>query len=443
MTNIPPGSANEILADKPLTASQFLVLGVCFFSMMLDGLDMMIAPYTAPALARDLSYTQEQIGLVFSSSLVGMAVGALVLSSLADIYGRTRLIVFALVLSGVTTVAIFWVTSPALFMAVRFVTGIGLGTMIAVLPGLGAEFSPAKQRELILSILVAGASVGTVVGGVIAAWAIPAFGWRYFYVQTGVAMVLVGLLFHLLIPESIQFILSRNKQDTLRKLNASLRRLGHAPVNELPPRTGKAVESATVKSLVVPARRRTTLLAWGAFFLTFASMYFIGSWLPKILVDVGMPDSQAIHASVILNTGAIIGIILIGFLSRYFRLNKMIPLAFLIAFVILLMMSLLFRSSDSLSFPLVLGLAFLSGIFLNGGFGNLYAIAAIIYPPQIRMTGIGWCVGLGRLGAIISPALAGFLLGLGVAPADLLALFAVAILLAALVTKLIQLREMS
>jgi len=177
--------------------------------------------------------------------------------------------------------------------------------------------------------------------------------------------------------------------------------------------------------------------------MAFAGTYFMNSWLPKLLVEAGMSAQASIKATVILNVGAITGTIGVGLLSRWRPLKILIVASFTIATALMLLLSLIVRDvSDDLSL-LVWGLSFAIGVTLHGAFGNIYTVVLALYPAHIRITGLGWCVGLGRGGAIISPALTGLLLGLGISSANMLGLFAIIAGLSALFLARLNTKEMA
>jgi MFS transporter, AAHS family, vanillate permease len=439
-----PSPQHEILDIARITPVQFGIIFMCFFGMMLDGFDIVIISFTAPGIARDWSVGPEQVGFVFSSGLVGMTCGAMFLSSIADLYGRRILISASLVATGVSTFAVYYANSVTELIGLRFLAGLGMGALMAVLPAMGGEFSPQRHRNFILSIMVSGTSVGSVLGGVISAWAIPEFGWRALYYYTGIVIALSGIVFFLTVPESLQHIIARGRDDALGRINRILAYIGQRQISELPPVSGSvASESASVKSLLTPTRRKMTFLAWGAFGMGFAGMYFMTNWMPKIFVDSGIPEDKSIHAVVILTFGSIIGATTVGWLSRRWALNYLIGIAFAVGTSLILVLSMVIRHSDESAVPIVWALSFLVGITVYGAFANLYSIALTIYPSQVRITGIGWCYGLGRAGAIISPALAGFMIGMGMESHNVLAWFAITIAIAAYFTWRLRVRELT
>lgn len=436
------GAAPEILGSGRFTATQFGILCICFFSMMLDGFDIAIISYTAPSISSDWTISAEQLGVVFSAGLLGMTLGAMFMASLADIHGRRLLVSIALIMTGAATVAVTWAGSVTELAALRFICGLGLGSLLTVVPALAGEYSAFKYRNFVVAIMVAGTSTGSVVGGLIAAWFIPEYGWRALFFYNGLANIVVGVAYFLLVPESITHLITRKPETALVQVNRILSYIGHREIDQLPERTVASMESATVKSLLTKKRLPVTLLAWGAFVSLFAVTYFITSWLPKLLVNSGFPTQKSIYAAVLFTFGAILGTVLIGYLSRWWPLNRLIAFFLYVSVALVLALSALVYQGDLAQITLIWSLSFVLGATLMGTVGNLYSIAMIIYPPQIRITGIGWCCGIGRAGAIISPAVAGILLGMGLSPALVLAVFAIAILSAGIFTTVLKVREM-
>jgi len=405
--------------------------------MMLNGFANVIISYTAPAISLSWGVSAEKLGLVFSAGLCGMTVGAMFLSSAADVYGRRLLISVAIALTGLATLVVCIIDSVPLLIASRFVAGIGLGAILAVLLGFGGEYCPKDHREFILAALVSATSVGAVLGGLATPWPIEQHGWQSVYLATGLLTLVVAIMFYVLIPESLQHLANRGGNEALAKINHILTKLHQPPLQQLPEIGGAKPEAASASSLLAPTRRRMTLLAWATFFIGFAGMYFIVSWLPKLFVDAGFPEAESIQAVVILTFGSMTGSLLIGWLARFWQLRVLIAVSFASAAVLILVLSLVIRDQQ-VSIVAVWLLSFLLGVAYLGAFANLYAVALSIYPPSIRVTGLGWCIGLGRVGAIISPMAAGVILGAGTAPATVLAWSALAVALAAVGIRLVR-----
>lgn len=437
--------SGELLPEGRFSPVQVLILLLCMATAMLDGFDVLIISFTAPAIVAEWSVDPTQMGLVFSAGLLGMAFGSMLLAPVADIYGRRLVISVCLVLSGVSTYLVCHASSVTELVGLRLLAGLGLGTLLSPLASITGEFSPQKYRNVIVATLVSGTAAGQVVGGLIAAALITEFGWRSIFIGAGVLTVMLGLVFYAVVPESIAFLVSRRQKypNPLQRVNAILGYIGHRQLASLPQMAASSTEAAAVTSLLTPARRATTLLAWSAFFLPYMTIYFMYSWLPTMLVDAGLPQDRAIRGTVVLMAAAIPGSVIIGWISRWWLLNKLIAGAFVLGTGLLVVFSAEMGAMAGAAPMSLWVVLFAMGVLMSGGFANLYTLALIIYPPHLRSTGLGWCIGLGRGGAVLSPAIAGALISAGVTASVLVLCFAVPTIIAAVCTRMIEPREIS
>lgn len=436
--NNPP----DLLPADRFSSRQLGIVFFCILVAMVDGFDIMLVPYTAPAIAAEWGASSERIGLLFSAGLFGMALGAMFLGFLADVYGRRAVISIAVASAGLFTLLGAYADSVTQLIGLRLLAGVGLGLMLAPLASMVAEFSPLNFRNLTVAISMASISVGSVLGGLAVSAVIGDFGWRAIFLYGGLLSVVGGAAFYLLVPESPSYIAEKYPRDGLDRINHALTKLGHRKLESMPPKSTTVPESATLGALLIPSRRGTTLLAWSAFFLSFSVLYFIASWMPKILVIGGLSQEDAIRGTALVTFGGIVGTALVGWLSRWRPLNFCIVTFFLLGSGLLLFFSAIVETISLQPQLLLAAVLFLLGVTITGGFANLYTVAVIIYPPHIRSTGIGWCVGLGRFGAVISPALAGVLMGMGVTLSHMFIYAVVPAVMAMVATWFIKLKQL-
>jgi benzoate transport len=421
----------ELIPTGSFSAKQLGLLSLCFVVTMIDGFDILIIAFAAPAIIADLALEPSGMGIVFSAGVLGMTVGAMFMSSLADIYGRKAVISGCLILSGIATLCVFYSYTVTQLVILRFVTGLGLGTLLAVLPALTGEFSPAKYRTLVLAILIACTNVGSVLGGLISSIVISSLGWKSIFFFAGLLTLVTGCIFYIVAPESMAYLSKRHSgRNALERINSSLNRIGYPAVESLPENASPSSEFASVRSLLISSRIRRTLLAWVTFFLGFSTIYFINSWLPKILVDAGLSHEQGIRGVVVVTFGAIVGSVLIGWLARWISINRLIAAAFLSGAILLVLLSGMIAAGEALNTSMVWLTLGLVGMTVVGAFSNLYSVALSLYPAEIRSTGLGWCVGLGRGGAVVSPAIAGWLASAGISMQEIIIYFAVPMVIA-------------
>jgi MFS family permease len=389
-----------------MSTKQYIAVFICFLMNMLDGMDVLIISYAAPAISKAWSISPANLGIVFSSGLVGMTVGAIFLAPFADRIGRKSTMLIAGLLMATCIYSTSFATDINLLMIFRFISGLGIGAMMATTAALTAENSPASTRNFWVSSVVAGYPVGAVLSGLVAAAVIKTSGWEHLFELAGYATFLSLPLVGLFIKESFAA-------------------------------TQIAEEKPSVQMLVKEPYRISTFQLWTALFLAFATLYFMLNWIPKLATNAGLSLSAAIYAGTVFNLGAIVGIPMQGYCSSRFGLKKTIGT--ILIFTALVMLSFgFFVETDY-----VLVIFFLMGFGVQGGFVGLYAVAASMYPTYIRTTGVGWAIGAGRLGGIIGPILGGLLVAWGLDMTQSFWVFAIPSALAGLMTFRISSKDIS
>ncbi len=356
------------------TLTALLIVGLCFAINMVDGMDVVIMSYIAPALARDWGIEPDAMGVVFSAGLVGMAVGGIFIAPLADRLGRRKIILTALALMSAGMVASGLAPNLSWLMAARVIVGAGIGTVLAAMAALAAEAAPEGQRDMAVGIVQAGYPLAAVFTGLVAAHALPIYGWQHLLLVAGLATVIMFPLTWAVLPE--------------RAAQAR-----------------QATRKASLPALFEGGLRAPTLLLWLGVFAGLMTLYFIVSWIPKLSIEAGLSETNGIYAGALYNFGAFVGTMSMSFLSVRLPLGRIIP-----AFLLSAAMFMLVFGSIAMSVPLTLLVAFLIGMTLQGGYNGMWPLAAAIYPEDRRATGIGWAVAVGRGGAVIGPLLGGYLM---------------------------------
>jgi benzoate transport len=409
------------------SARQILVVAVCFVLNMLDGMDVLILSYVAPALSADWKISPESLGVVFSASLAGMAAGGLLVAPLADRFGRRKLILASLVMMAAAMFGSGLAGSIGELIVSRFVVGIGIGTVLASMAASTAEYAPARHRTFAVGFLQAGYPVGATITGFVVASHIDASGWQAMLLGAAILCTASIPLVLVLLPESIDFLLARQPNNALARANRLLVSLGREPLDKLPVPQAAAQNRVGLKGLLAEGRAASTMLLWLAIIFSFMTLYFVISWIPKLAVEAGLPATQAIYAGAIYNVGAFIGTSSIGVVAMRFDLRRLILVYMTLAAAALVIFG-------AVAMPLLATLltAFLIGVFVQGGFNGCYPLAASLYPAEARSTGLGWAMGVGRIGAVIGPMLGGFLLAEKVSLPVIFTIFAVPVVLAGL-----------
>lgn len=408
----------------PMAMVQWLVFVVCFILSMLEGFDVLAISYASVAISEQLSLSPDQLGLLISAALLGMTIGALFLAMLSDIFGRRTMILVALLLSGTGMYVTGLSQSLWLILLCRLVTGLGIGILLATVATLVAEFMPERHRSMAVGAATAGYAVGASIGGLVAVPLIQTYGWPSIFFSGGVLTLLMALIVRVFLPESLQFLVLLKPKGALKAINRTLRRLGHASMTELDAQAVRVRRPGPGVLLNQSLRRHTTWL-WSSFALAFASLYFLFGWIPKLVADSSLSQTTGIYALTFFNLGALAGVIGLGRLAAFAGLGRVIAL-FMLA-----------GAAAIAAFPFMEGAALLAlcvllGILVQGGFVGLYAAAAAVYPAEVRATGVGWGIGLGRIGAVASPYVTGLLIGQNVPPLVLFVMFALILALAGL-----------
>jgi MFS family permease len=289
----------------------------------------------------------------------------------------------------------------------RFISGLGIGAMLASTVTLVSEYAPDRQRNLFVGIVLAGYPVGATLSGLVAAQIIPAYGWRVMFLCAGAATLITLPLAIFMLVESWEWLVKKQPPDALARLNQILRKMGHGNLVQLPAMTEEARAKPGVGSLFAQHRAEATVKLWIAFFMGFATLYFLTTWIPNLARNTGLSVELAIYAGTVFNLGAIFGNVLQGYISQIIGLRKAIISFYAIT-------GLLMIAFGYIEGNWIILITFgLIGFGSQGGLIGLYAIGARLYPTEIRNTGIGWAIGAGRTGAIISPTIGGTLVNAG------------------------------
>jgi MFS transporter, AAHS family, 4-hydroxybenzoate transporter len=412
---------------QPVGAFQVKLLLTCATVLFLDGFDTTAIGYVAPALAKQWHIGKEALGPVFSAGLFGLMIGALLFGPLADRIGRKRIIVLSTLAFGVGTLVTSLVNDVSVLLAIRFLTGLGLGGAMPNTVALTSEFSPHRRRATMVMVMFVGFSIGAALGGLLAAALIPQFGWRSVFVVGGVApLVLVPVLTWRL-PESVRYLaLSGHSNARVAGLLALVNpKAAFAAgvrfvVNE------PALKGIPVQHLFKGGRTVSTLLLWVVFFMSLLDIYFMSNWLPTVLNDLGASISTAAVIGSMFQVGGVVGTFALGSVIDRFSFRALALVYFIAVFAVGAIGQL------GHSAILVTSAIFVAGFCVVGGQIAANALAAGFYPTSVRATGVGWALGIGRIGSIVGPLVGGVLLSLKWTAGEVFVAAALAALCAAL-----------
>jgi AAHS family 4-hydroxybenzoate transporter-like MFS transporter len=408
----------DLIENRKTSGFQYMVIAWACAIMFIEGYDMQVVPFAAPAMIKAWHVNRAYFGPVFGFGLFGYMLGATILSNLGDKFGRKKLIVAGGLLFGAFTLASAFSATLRELLVLRFIAGIGLGASIPSAIALAAEYAPSRSRATTISVLFIGYNLGSTVGGLLAAHFIPIFGWPFVFQVGGIVPILLSLSLIFALPESVRFLALQKDQQP--RVAAIARRL--SPGVNFDPGTRFVLHEENrpgvpVKHLFTEGRALVTTMLWFAFISSLLGHTFLTSWLPTVLSGEGMSVSHAVTAGALLQFGGAFGSILIGWL-----LDKRGILTIAVAFAAAAPLT-VFIGSGHISDTVLMIAVFLTGVGMLGGQVGLNAISGSIYPTYIRSTGAGWAFGVGRVGSILGPVIGGVLIGWG-QPASLLFMYA-------------------
>jgi AAHS family 4-hydroxybenzoate transporter-like MFS transporter len=410
---------------------QYGVITLCGLVMFLDGFDTQSISYLAPHIASEWGLSRAVLGPIFSSALVGLMVGYLALSPLSDRFGHKRTLVVATASFALFTLLAVWSGNVTELVALRFLTGAGLGAAAPSAIALTGEFSPARLRATFVLVIYCGFSLGFVAAGLVAGWLLPQYGWRsMFWVGAIVPLLLVPAMIRLL-PESPTFLIRRRDPDAvlavLRRVDPTLTAQQPTPVaTDLGSGTRLGPGRVSVGELFSGRWVLGTVLLWVVFAINLAEFYAMQSWLPTMLTSLHYPMSTVVAATTLTTVGGIVAAFLTGP-----SMDRIGPYGTVCA-VYLVGCAFVALTGAALGSPiwLLLAATLLSGCCVSGGQKSVIALAALFYPAALRSSGVGWALGIGRLGGIAGPLLVGAALGAHWTPGEVFTAMAVPMLLA-------------
>ena len=426
-----PRKANvsEIIDNAALGNFQIGICVLCCLCLIMDGFDVQAIGYVAPAIIQDWKIPSAALGPVFGAAPLGILVGSLLFSVLADKIGRRPVLIGLTILFAGLTLLTARARSVPELLIVRFVAGMGLGGIQPNGMALMGEYSPKRMRILLMMIVSNGFNIGAAFGGFVSAWLIPAFGWRSVFYFGGIVPLGIAALMYFLLPESLQFLVLRGAQvDKVRRWLARI-----APGAPIQSSTQFLVreekrEGLRFLQLFQEGRGTATVLLWVINFMNLLNVFLLASWLPTVVKAAGYSTSTAVLVGTTLQVGALIGTVVLGWLIEKLGFVRVLGTCFVVACVNVALIG-----KPGLSLFLLFAVVFIAGWCITGAQPGVNALSATYYPTNLRSTGIGWGLGIGRIGAIVGPVLAGEMIRLKWSGQELFLAAAVPALISAMV----------
>lgn len=415
-------------ADRPVINVDTVLDGVRFHGLpllvtlcsvailVLDGFDIQIIGFAAPALTQEFGIERKALGPVLAAAIIGMALGAFVGGPMGDRWGRRPALLASTTLFGLATLVAASSPSLAWLTLWRLVTGIGLGAALPNATALMAEFAPPRWRSQAIAAVIVGVPVGGMIGAAIAAEIVPAYGWRTLFVIGAALPLLSVTVMYFVLPESARFLTTRPERRA--ELEGLLERVDPGrshPAEASYVLNPTIVRSSGVRALFSRELARDTLAAWVVFATNIFAVYAFFNWAPVVLTSLGLDIGTAVRAAFVYNLAGVVGSVGNAWvISRFGSRWPLAALAAIATVALFYLAQLTSGGADATAMlpSLMAGIA-VAGFTINAVQVGMYAVAAHIYPTACRSSGVGWALGTGRLGGILSSLVGGLLLAQG------------------------------
>ncbi|NMN95760.1 MFS transporter [Antrihabitans stalactiti] len=354
---------------------------LCWIAVALDGFDLVVLGAVIPTISKSgaLGFTNSSLTVASTVGLIGVGIGAVTIGPLADRFGRRKSLISSIAVFSVLTIAVAFAPNVSTFIALRFLAGLGLGACLPTALAFMTEFARPGRGGSAVTRMMTGYHVGAVLTALLALWLVDAYGWESMFIVGGVAGLLTLPIMWAKLPESETYLRADTRKST--------------PVDVV---RGKYL--------------RISIGLWLASFMGLLLVYGLNTWLPKIMGEAGYSIRAGTGLLLVLNVGAVIGLLIAGAISDS-RGNKPTVLAwFGLAAVFLALLSIKMNSS-----LVVYAAVLLTGIFVFSAQVLVYAFVGQLYPAQIRGTALGMAAGVGRVGAIVGPSIGGAMVTAGIA----------------------------
>ena len=422
---VTPEELRRRIDDAPMSGAQWAAVASASCLAAVDGYDVLCITFAAPALRQAWGIDMASLGLILSSGLAGMAGGSLLLAPLADIYGRRPLLLAGLAIAALAMLVSAFAASPLELAGCRVLSGVGIGTVVAVMTSISAELTNARRRALVFAMITMGFPVGGMIAGLSSAVLLPAYGWRAIFLVGFALTTLLIPVIALFVPEPLAYLVSRRSTDRIERVNDLLRRFGHEPVDDvtLPP-----VKKRSYRLVFAAGQIRSTL--WIASFqlLLVFTFQFVLSWLPQMIASAGFTPATASAAASIASASGIVGGLAFGAIAHLGNVRRLTVISTLCLGVACAALGLI-----PPSLPLLAGAAAISGIFLYAAQTGFYTVLPTCFTAPARATGIGFVLGMSRIGSALSPLIAGLLFSAGLDRIRIAACFGASAIAAAII----------
>jgi AAHS family 4-hydroxybenzoate transporter-like MFS transporter len=425
-------SATETaLENQKIGGLQIRVAALCALVQICDGYDVNSIGVTVPSLTHAWSLPGPAFTQAFLWSSIGIMVGALSAGPLGDRVGRKPLLLASLTIFGLASLLSAFAGSLFVLSILRFFTGMGIGGAFPGAATLTGDYAPHRLRATMIMVTFTGAPIGGFLCGQLAGLLLPKFGWPSIFLVGGVVPLLMVLALALWLPESPRFLAAKGRLSP--RETALLRRLDIKPGDAA---AGLDLARGNpIKMLFGKGYGLQSVLLWVIFFCSLMNLFLFVYWLPEVLHLTGMTPAEAARATSFRELGAILAVLYLGLSIDRFGPERALALHYAAGVVFIAAIALV-----AMPYLLLAIVIFFSGMTIIGSQTGANATCGKLYPARMRTSGLGWALGIGRLGGIAAPVLGGYLLSLGMAPTRIFLSACLFAVIAAAATGLLALR---
>jgi MFS transporter, AAHS family, 4-hydroxybenzoate transporter len=425
-------AAEAAFENQRIGRLQLRVAALCTLIQICDAFDVNAIAVTVPSLTHAWHLSGPAFTQAFVWSSIGILVGALSAGPIGDRLGRRPLLLGSVAVYGLASLLTALVGSLPMLSVVRFFTGIGIGGAFPGAATLTGDYAPARRRATMIMATFTGAPLGGFLCGQLAGVLLPSFGWPSIYVVGGIVPLAMLPILWMWLPESPRFLVM--KGDLSPRQAALLDKLGVTPGQADRERVDIA-QSNPIKLLFGEGYALQTVLLWIIFFCSLLNLFLFAYWLPEVLHLIGLTPPEAARASSYRELGAVMAVLYLGVAIDRFGAERALAVHYAAGIVFIASIALL-----AMPYLILIGAIFFAGLTIVGSQTGANGACGKLYPARMRASGLGWALGIGRLGGIAGPALGGYLLSLGMHPPQIFLSACAFMLVAAVATALLRFR---
>ncbi|HEX5166274.1 MAG TPA: MFS transporter [Thermomicrobiales bacterium] len=376
-------------------------------TLIIDGFDVQAMGYVIPALSAAWGIEPAQFRTVLPAANFGVLIGSLLFSPIADKIGRRPVLIGSTLWFAVMTLAAAFAGNVTQLFWLRFIGGIGMGCIIPNATALIGEYSPAGRRVTLMMNITVGFTAGGAVAGFVARWMIPQFGWQSVFLVGGAIPLVITVAMLASLPESLQFLAVRRRRldqvaRWLKQLDPTIR--VDASTEYVAREESKG--GVPVVHLFNDRRALVTVLLWIVNFMNLLNLYSVSSWLPTVVNGMGYDQNTSVLVGTVPWVGGTIGTFGLAWIISRKGFTRTLTINYILA-----TFSIALIGQPGISLALLSLIVFVTGWCVIGGQPGMNAFAATFYPTYLRSTGLGWALGVGRVGAIVGPYIGGSMIG--------------------------------